>query len=107
MLADALTELEFIKGLSQNWPLLAVFLGALWWFARFIAHPLTTRHIAFIDAIDERDRARTKTDAEHATTLETIKKETEETNSRLVSMDKNWKCLAVGPVPTMHPTRGA
>lgn len=91
MLAQALVEMEFLKGLAQNWPLMATALFCLWWFAKYIAHPLTTRHIAFVDGIEERDRERIKMDIEHATTLSAVKKETEETNSRLSSLDKNWK----------------
>lgn len=72
LLADALTELEFLRGLSQNWPFLATFLGAMWWFATQIAKPLTARHLSWMDAQEQREKERTLADERHQNTLNTV-----------------------------------
>lgn len=107
LLAQTVSELELLRGLSQNWPILATFIGALWWFARYIAQPLTARHIAFIDAVEERDRIRLTLDAENTALLGILKDETQETNSRLSTMDKRWKCPMEGQTPPLQPHGGA
>lgn len=72
VLADGIAELELLKSLSQNWPMLAALLGSLWWFATKIAKPLTERHIAWMDAMESRDQQRLASDIEHKNTLNTV-----------------------------------
>jgi hypothetical protein len=73
ILADSTTELEMLKSLSQNWPLLAVIVSAIAWFAKYIAHPLTTRHISWMDAMEERDKERLASDVDHKHTLADVR----------------------------------
>ena len=85
LLADG-TEIEALKSLSANWPMLTILLVAMGWFAKFIAQPLTTRHLAYLDSSSEIDRKNTETSIKQTAILETLTKEVAENNDRLSTM---------------------
>lgn len=52
LLADAVDPL---KGLYEQWPWMIVVIGVARWFATILER-VATRHISFVDALDERDK---------------------------------------------------
>lgn len=83
ILAD---EIEALKSLTNNWPILAVLGTCIGWFMRSIAIPLTARHMAFMDSMESRDRLNSENAIKQTAILDTLTQEVGETNSRLSEM---------------------
>lgn len=88
----AADEIEALKSLTQNWPILAVLGTVIGWFMRSVAVPLTTRHMAFMDAMEVRDRMNSENAIKQTAILQTLSSEVSESNNRLSDM----KTLVVG-----------
>lgn len=82
----AADEIEAIKSLTNNWPILAVIGTAAGWFMRSVAIPLTSRHMAFMDAMEARDRLNSENAVKQTAILQTLTNEVTETNNRLSDM---------------------
>lgn len=80
LLAD---ELEAIKSLTTNWPMLAVLGTVIGWFMRAVAMPLTARHLTFMDAMELRDRMNSENSIKQTAILQTLTSEVGETNNRI------------------------
>ena len=83
LLAD---DLEALKSLTSNWPILAVMGTVIGWFMRSVAIPLTTRHLTFMDSMEARDRMNSENAIKQTAILETLTAEVGETNNRLSEM---------------------
>lgn len=101
----AADEIEALKSLTNNWPILAAMATVIGWFMRSVAIPLTSRHMAFMDAMESRDRANSENAIKQTAILQTLTNEVGETNNRLSDM-KNLivgnKCNVPASCPT-HP----
>jgi len=86
VLADAISEADAMKSLAQNWPSLTVLILVLGWFAKYIAHPLATRHLTFIDGLEARDRTATENGIKQTAILDSLCGEVRENTARLSQM---------------------
>lgn len=99
----AADEIEALKSLTNNWPILAVIGTAAGWFMRSVAIPLTSRHMTFMDAMESRDRTNTENAIKQTAILQTLTQEVGETNNRLSDM----KTLIVGNKCNVPPSCSA
>lgn len=104
LLADA--EVEAIKSLAQNWPIISLIAASIVGFYRGIARPMLARHIQYLDASETQMRANAEIAIRQMAMLDSLANESQKQTDKL-SVIKELataaKCHAVCP---MQPPQG-
>lgn len=79
----AVDEVEALKSISQNWPILAMLIAAIGTFYRGIAQPLAARHVQYLDQAEVQLRANTENGIRQTAILESLLGETKEHSDKL------------------------
>ncbi len=96
-------EIEALKSLTANWPILAVMGTVIGWFMRSVAIPLTSRHMAFMDGMEQRDRLNSENSIKQTVILQTLTNEVGETNNRLSEIKQMVQKNQCNVPPSCHP----